>query len=123
MSKRLYSVPGIIALVTAFLLKISILACSGPAAAQSSEGDLANASQNPVANLISVPFQNNTLFGLGDADDTANLLNIQPVIPFTVGNWNLINRTIIPVIYFPGLTVDLPTIPGEPEAPTSIVVD
>ncbi len=123
MPKRLYSVPGIIALVTAFVLKISILACSGPAAAQSSEGDLANASQNPVANLISVPFQNNTLFGLGDADDTANLLNIQPVIPFTVGNWNLINRTIIPVIYFPGLTVDLPTIPGEPEAPTSIVVD
>ena len=114
---------GLIALVTAFILKISILTWSGQAAAQSSEGGLAAASQNPIANLISVPFQNNTLFGLGDGDDTANLLNIQPVIPISLGNWTLINRTIIPVIDFPGLTVDLPRIPGVPEAPSSISVD
>ena len=114
---------SLIALVTAFVLKISILAWSGPAAAQSSKADLVKASQNPIANILSHPFQNNTLFGLGDADDTANLLNIEPVIPISVGDWNLINRTIIPVIDFPGLTVDLPRIPGVPEAPSSIRVE
>lgn len=59
-------------------------------------GGLAKAAQNPVAAMISVPFQNNTLFGVGPGDDVANVLNIQPVIPFTVGGWNLVNRTIAP---------------------------
>ena len=38
---------------------------------------------NPIANLISVPFQENDLFGIGpDGDGTLSDLNIQPVIPF-----------------------------------------
>ncbi len=79
--------------------------------AQNAEGELATAAQNPVANLISLPLQNNTFFGVGADDDTANVLNIQPVIPFTIGDWNLINRTIAPVIYLPDLTRGLESLP------------
>jgi hypothetical protein len=62
--------------------------------------DLAKASQNPIGNLISLPFQNNTSFGIGPDDALSNVLNIQPVYPVALGdNWNLINRAIVPVIY------------------------
>ena len=66
--------------------------------------ELAKAAQNPVADLISLPFQNNTNFGVGPGDDVQNVLYIQPVIPFEMSeNWNLITRTIAPVIYQPEL--------------------
>jgi hypothetical protein len=65
--------------------------------------ELAKAAQNPIASLISLPFQNNTNFGLGPGDDTQNILNIQPVWPFSISeNWKLITRTIVPVISQPG---------------------
>jgi hypothetical protein len=68
------------------------------------EKDLATASQNPVSDLISVPFQNNTNFGIGDDDATQNILNIQPVWPLRLNNkWNLITRTIVPVISQPAV--------------------
>ena len=64
--------------------------------------DLAKQSQNPIANLISVPFQNNINFGLGPHDRTQNLLLIQPVIPIHLTDGlNLITRTIAPVLYQP----------------------
>ncbi|MEE9457998.1 MAG: neuromedin U [bacterium] len=66
-----------------------------------SEEELAKASQNPVANLISVPFQNNTNFGLGTYDRLQNVLNIQPVYPINAGPVNVITRTIAPVVYQP----------------------
>lgn len=63
-------------------------------------GDLAKASQNPVGDLVSLPFQNNTSFGIGPNDAVSNVLNIQPVYPVSLSeNWNLINRGIVPVIY------------------------
>ena len=64
---------------------------------------LARASQNPVAAMISVPFQLNTSFGtLSPYDRTQNVLNIQPVIPLAINKeWNLITRTIIPVVFQP----------------------
>jgi hypothetical protein len=66
--------------------------------------DLAKASQNPVSDLISLPLQNNTNFGVGPGDDVQNILNIQPVVPVSLSeNWNLITRTIAPVIYQPEL--------------------
>ena len=65
---------------------------------------LAQAAQNPVASLISLPFQNNTDFGIGPDDSTRNTLNIQPVWPFSLSeSWNLITRTIVPVISQPGV--------------------
>lgn len=64
-----------------------------------SEAALAKIAQNPLANLINVPFQNNFNFGIGPNEVTQWLLNIQPVIPFSLSeDWNLITRTIIPVI-------------------------
>ena len=64
--------------------------------------ELAKKSQNPVAPMISVPFQNNINFGYGPHNNTQNLLNIQPVIPFSLTKeLNLITRVIAPVINQP----------------------
>jgi hypothetical protein len=65
--------------------------------------DLAKQTQNPVSDLISLPFQFN-FNGGGDLEDGTWLnLNIQPVIPFSVGeDWKVIARTIVPVDSFPG---------------------
>ena len=57
--------------------------------------ELARAVQNPVADLISVPFQNNTDFDFGPRERTQNVLNIQPVIPISLSeDWLAITRTI-----------------------------
>ena len=64
--------------------------------------ELAKAAQNPVASMISLPLQNNTNFSFGPQEKTQNVLNVQPVWPFSIGeNWNLITRTIMPVISQP----------------------
>lgn len=64
--------------------------------------ELAKAAQNPVASMISLPFQNNTNFNFGPQKKTQNVLNIQPVWPFELNDkWNLITRTILPVISQP----------------------
>ena len=67
---------------------------------QAKEAELAKKLQNPVANLISVPIQNNWDFGIGSASAMRYTANIQPVIPVSLTeDWNLITRTIVPVIY------------------------
>ena len=67
-----------------------------------SDSDLAKQAQNPIANLISLPFQNNTNFNFGPDERTQNTLNIQPVWTFQINdNWNFITRTILPVISQP----------------------
>lgn len=63
---------------------------------------LNKATQNPVAALISFPFQNNWSFNQGPEKKTQDTLNIQPVIPFELNSkWNLITRTVMPVISQP----------------------
>jgi hypothetical protein len=69
--------------------------------------DLAKQSQNPVSDLISVPFENNLNFTAGTEDAYVNVLNVKPVLPVRIAeNWNLINRAIVPIVYqgerFPG---------------------
>lgn len=67
---------------------------------QDQTAELAKQLQNPIANLISVPFQNNLDFDLGPNDNGFRyLLNFQPVIPFSLSkDWNLVTRTIVPII-------------------------
>ena len=69
--------------------------------------ELAKAAQNPVGSLISLPFQNNMNFDVGPDDRTQNVMNIQPVYPFSLNDdWNLVTRTILPVISQPAPGTD-----------------
>jgi hypothetical protein len=84
-----------------------------PARAEMSATELAKLAQNPVGNLISVPFQNNTNLNFGPEKGTQNILNIQPVIPIEVNeDWNVITRTILPVIWNPSLGPNDPSTSG-----------
>lgn len=87
---------------------------SDPAAAQ--QPNLAQQSQNPIANLISVPLQLNTNFGVGEFDRTSVVFNIQPVIPTSISaDWTLINRFIVPLAYQPELA-RIPLLSGGTES-------
>src|SRR5208282_1198427 len=93
------------ALCAAAFLAATLLATT--AHAELSAEDLAKIAQNPVGNLISVPFQENAYFSVGPLNGTQNVLNIQPVYPISISDdWNIITRTIIPIIslpsFFPG---------------------
>lgn len=94
-------------LTSGSLIVAAVLILALPSLAQDkSAEDLAKAAQNPIAAMISVPFQFNATFNYGidslQKRDTQYLLNIQPVIPITLtANWNMISRTIVPVISQP----------------------
>ena len=100
----LLKTPGLCALFSSFLL---VLGLSMPAAGQQepSAEELAKKTQNPVADLISVPLQNNFNFGAGfHHNKMTYVLNVQPVIPISINEeWNLITRTIMPIINQPSL--------------------
>ena len=81
-----------------------VLCTSAFAQTEGDASDLARAVQNPVASLISVPFQTNTNMGWGADEEIRSVLNIQPVIPLKLSeDWNLITRTIASVATQPVL--------------------
>lgn len=94
-----------------WIVLVALFALSAPLLAQqasglTSEEDLAKAAQNPVAAMISLPFQVNVTPNYGidllQKRDTQYVLNIQPVVPLKLNaDWNLITRTIVPVISQP----------------------
>jgi len=90
--------------IAAALVVVTLIATTrAHAQADASAEVLAKIAQNPVANLISVPFQENANLNAGPFDHELNVLNIQPVIPFDISDdWNIITRTILPVISQPG---------------------
>ena len=93
--------------LAATVLVAAMMAASPAGAAMTAE-ELAKLAQNPVGNLISVPFQNNTNFNVGPLNGTQNILDIQPVIPIEVNtDWNIITRTIMPIIWMPALAPDI----------------
>jgi hypothetical protein len=71
-----------------------------PPKAAGGDADLAMKLANPIASLISVPFQQNWDLGMGPTGDGVRYSIIaQPVVPISISNdWNMISRTIVPVI-------------------------
>jgi hypothetical protein len=96
---------GIRRALGAVCVALASLAGAGLGRAQeASEAELARDAQNPVADLISVPLQSNFNFGVGPRNDLQYVLNLQPVVPFHLtGSWNLVTRTILPLIDQPAL--------------------
>lgn len=86
----------------------ALAVASAAAWAQQSEEEIALAAQNPVAAMVSLPLQYNYDQNIGPREDGhKNYVNVQPVIPFSLDeDWNLISRTIMPVVWqtdlFPG---------------------
>ena len=75
------------------MLSVGLVALANTAWAEAEalheEHSLAKQSQNPVASLISLPFENNATFNNGRDDDFINILNVKPVIPMGLTeNWN-----------------------------------
>ena len=62
---------------------------------QNASSDLRSAVQNPISSLISLPFKFTFDYGANNGDGT--IMNFQPVVPVNVGEWNLVNRAIIPL--------------------------
>ena len=81
------------------LITASVFLCINILSAQQSEEDLSKAAANPLADLMSFPFQNNLNMNYGEYNRNVNILNIQPVIPFAGGK--LITRTIFPIVRIP----------------------
>lgn len=94
---------------SSFLVSISVILGGVACTAHAQDADeLARQLSNPIASLTSVPMQFNWDDGVGADDDGERFfLNVQPVIPVSIGeDWNMISRTIVPVVYqnevFPG---------------------
>ena len=89
------------AIISAVPLTVS---AQGQPAAPPSAKDVAKQLSNPVANLVSVPFQLNWDNGVGPNKDLRHVMNFQPVVPMPLNdNWNVIGRMIVPFIGQPAL--------------------
>jgi hypothetical protein len=113
-------------------LAVAVVALLFSRARAQDESELAKKTQNPVADLISVPLQSNFNFGAGSKDKMIYILNVQPVIPIKIAeDWNLITRVIMPIVnqpsLFPGVDSAMglgdinPTFFFSPSKPSSLI--
>ena len=92
-------------LTVAILLSWALIPVETHAAEQDPETTLALRVENPISDLMRIPFQNNMHFGIGPNHRMSDDLKIQPVIPIALNrDWDLITRTILPVIKQPTLS-------------------
>lgn len=95
--------------VQSLAIGLTVVTALCPMLLRAAEGDassLAKQVQNPISDLISLPLQYNMNFDTGPEDDLQAVLNIQPVVPFSLNdNWNVITRTIVPLISQPDFGV------------------
>jgi hypothetical protein len=89
-----------LAILFSFLLLTSVTNNSfAQKKTEPSAQELADKLSNPVSNIISVPFQNNTVWGIGPNNGVQNVLNFQPVIPLNIAKGlSMINRLVVPII-------------------------
>jgi hypothetical protein len=75
---------------------------AGDSSRRASEAELSKASQNPVADLISLPLQYNYFTAGGLGENSQMVLNVQPVLPLPIGErWLVVSRTIVPFVSIP----------------------
>jgi len=92
--------------LTGGILALAALGAGAAHAATQDSQELAKKLSNPISDLVSVPLQFNWEFGNGPADDTWQVTNLQPVVPFAITeNTNMIARLVMPTINMPGETV------------------
>jgi hypothetical protein len=87
-------------------IQVSIPQPSAGLSADRSAGDdateIAKKTQNPVGDIISMPFTNYTNFNVGPNKGAQDILQIQPVIPIHLNaDWNVITRTVVPLVWSP----------------------
>lgn len=95
-------------MTTRLTLSVLMLALGAISVRAQTADELSQQAANPIADLMSIPIQNNTDFGLGPFDRTRNVLNVQPVIP--LGGGKLITRTIFPFVRIPDVSAESGTL-------------
>jgi hypothetical protein len=85
-------------------VKTDAASTASPEASHESDTQhMQRAAQNPLTAAVSIPFQNNTNLNIGPSNQTQNIMNFQPVVPFELNDdWNVITRMIMPITTQPG---------------------
>jgi len=98
-----------ISFVLAIMFTLSI---TGQEDSDIPEVDLGQKTQNPLADLIMIPIQNNIMFNGSQNKETGYLMNIMPTYPVAFNNFSLINRAVFTWGYIPGIYQGGDQIPG-----------
>jgi hypothetical protein len=81
---------------------LSLLATAAFPAHAQEDDNLMEEARNPLADMISLPIQNEIYFGVGPDDESVNVTTFQPVYPINLNNgWNITTRTLVPLLYIP----------------------